>query len=111
MLNENDNLTECTTSNFFLVKNGIIKTPALECGILAGITRAKVIEIAQDAGIQIEETELKLEDLQSADEIFITGTIKGVVPVNKIIGQADWEGGPGSVTEHLRDLFYKSAGM
>lgn len=111
MLNENDHLTECSTSNFFIVINGIVKTPALECGILAGITRAKVIEIAAGEDITVEETELTLEDLQSADEIFITGTIKGVVPVNKIMGQADWEGSPGPVTENLRGLLYKSAGM
>jgi branched-chain amino acid aminotransferase len=111
MLNENDHLTECTTSNIFIVTDGIVETPSLECGILPGITRMKVLEIARNNKIEVEETELTLDDLESADEIFITGSIKGIVPVKQIIGNANWEGAPGPVTERLRELFYKSAGI
>jgi branched-chain amino acid aminotransferase len=113
MLNANDLLTECTTSNIFLVKDGVVKTPSLECGILPGITRMKVLEIALNNKIGTEEIELTLDDLESADEIFITGSIKGIVPVKQIIGKADWEGEkvPGPVTARLRELFHKSAGI
>lgn len=111
MLNENNYLTECSASNLFMVKDGIVKTPSLDCGILAGITRKKVLEIALGNRFDVEETELTLDDLVSADEIFITGTIKGVVPVRKIIGNADWDSVPGPVMEKLRELFYQSAGM
>lgn len=111
MLNENDHLTECSTSNFFLVKDGAVKTPSLDCGILAGIIREKIIGIAHSEGIPVEETSLTLDDLKSADEVFITGTVKGVVPVNRIIGQVEWEGEPGAITEQLREAFYVSSGM
>ncbi len=111
MLNEEGHLTECTTSNFFIVTDGMIRTPPLSSGILAGITREMLVETARNEGIPLEECELSVGDLLSADEIFITGTIKGVVPVNKIIGQAEWEAPPGPVTEKLRNAFYKSVSL
>jgi branched-chain amino acid aminotransferase len=111
MLNEYGHLTECSTSNLYLVKGEIVKTPCLDCGILPGITRAKLFMIAKDEGIAIEEAHLTLEDLQLAEEIFVSGTIKGVVPVRKVIGHASWEGAPGPVTERLREAFYKATGM
>jgi branched-chain amino acid aminotransferase len=111
MLNEKDHLTECTTSNFFIVKDGIIKTPSLESGLLAGITRGMLRDIAVDRGMPFEETEITKADLESADEVFISGTIKGVVPVIKIIGQVRWEGVPGPVTAKIRDEYYIFAGL
>jgi len=111
MLNENNHLTEATTSNFYIVKDGVIKTASIECGILAGITRELLIKIARGENIVLEETELSLADLEAADEVFVSGTIKGVVPVKKVIGLADWSNEPGPVTLKLRDLYYKSVGL
>jgi len=111
MLNENNHLTEITTSNFFLVSNGIVRTPSLECGILDGITRRKIIEVAKSEGIEVVETELSIDDLVSADEIFITGTIKGVVPVRKIIGDAAWEGEPGPIAGRIRRAYKNISGV
>jgi branched-chain amino acid aminotransferase len=111
MLNEDDHLTEATTSNFYIVKDGVIKTPSIDCGILPGITRGLLIKVAKEGGIPIEETKLTLDDLENADEVFVSGTIKGVVPVRKVIGLANWEGEPGPVTEKLRELYYKFAGL
>ena len=110
MLNENDFLTECTTSNIFLVIDGVVRTPSLDCGILDGITRQKVIATAVNAGIIVEECELTLDDLKSADEIFMSGTIKGVVPVRQVVGGAEWSGNPGSVTQKLSELYKSESG-
>jgi branched-chain amino acid aminotransferase len=101
MLNENGHLTEATTSNLFLVKDGALRTPSLDCGILEGITRAKLLELARALGIPAEECELGPDDLTAADEIFISGTIKGVVPARKVVGGAEWVGAPGDVTARL----------
>jgi branched-chain amino acid aminotransferase len=111
MLNEHGQLTEITTSNIFLVKDGILKTPSLECGILDGITRMKILDFAKSDGIPCEETELYLVDLASADEIFITGTIKGVVPVRKIIGQVEWDQDPGPICQRLRKIYKEKSGV
>ncbi len=111
MLNETGHLTECTTSNIYLVKDGRILTPSLESGILDGITRMKVREVASNEGIHFIEGEYSVGDLESADEIFMTGTVKGVVPVCRINGTAKWQGDPGPVTDRLRKAYIDFAGV
>ncbi len=110
MLNENDHVTECTTSNIFIVFNGVVKTPSLDSGILAGITRNQVLHVAELEGIPAQEALLTLDDLKSADEIFITGTVRMIMPVRKIIGKIDWEAGPGPITRRLMDAFVQALG-
>jgi len=108
MLNEHGNITESTTSNFYIVKSGRILTPPLDSGILAGITREYLRSLCESAKIDFIETVLNLEDLASADEMFLSGTVKGVMPVSRIVGVAEWSGKPGPVTKKLRDLYESS---
>ena len=105
MLNPLGILTECTTSNFFLVKEGRVLTPSLSCGILAGITREVVIQLARENGLLVEEGEWPPEILAQAEEAFITGTIKKVMPVTLLDGRPVGDGKPGAVTQKLIKLY------
>lgn len=103
MLNEHGDITECTTSNLFVVKDGVARTPALECGLLAGITRAFVLATAAEGGIEAYEDHLRREDLERADEVFITSSTRDIVPVRTV--DALTFDAPGPVTARLMTLF------
>ena len=105
MLNSQGFLTECTTSNFFMVHEGRVLTPSLDCGILAGITREVVIQLARENGLLVEEGEWPPEYLAKAEEAFVTGTTKKVMPVTHLDGQPIGNGLPGPVTRELLRLF------
>ena len=98
-------LAECSTSNIFLVKAGLVRTPALEIGILHGITRQKVLELAKKNGIAFEEAALAPDDLRRADEAFLTSSVRGVLPVVRVDGQPIGDGRPGPVTRKLMALY------
>ena len=87
MLNAYGKLTEGTISNIFFCKNGILCTPSLECGILNGITRAVVINLAGRDGLKVEEGEFTKEDLCASEEVFITSTTLEIMPVSKVDDQ------------------------
>ncbi|HTS12572.1 MAG TPA: branched-chain amino acid aminotransferase [Candidatus Limnocylindrales bacterium] len=78
------NVAELSTSNIFMAKDGVVYTPAANGTFLAGITRKRVIGLLRDAGVKVEETILRYEDFQKADEIFSTGNYSKVVPVIRI---------------------------
>lgn len=105
MLNPLGILTECTTSNFFLVKEGRVLTPSLSCGILAGITRETIIQLARENGMLVEEGEWPPDILAGAEEAFITGTVKKVMPVTFLDGRPFGDGKPGPVTQKLMKLY------
>ena len=84
MLNVYGKLAEGTISNIFFFKDNVICTPSTECGILDGITRGIVIEIAMRYGLIVKEGEFTMEDLYSAEEVFITNTTLEVMPVSKV---------------------------
>jgi branched-chain amino acid aminotransferase len=105
MLNHRGELTEGTTSNLFLVQAGRVRTPALDCGILDGITRGVVLGIAKDLGIPTEETRLVQTDLAVADECFLTNTTQEVLPVTRVDGKPIGTGRPGGITRRLHELF------
>jgi branched-chain amino acid aminotransferase len=84
MLNAYGKLTEGTISNVFFYKDSILCTPSPQCGILDGITRGIVIDIASRDGLEVKEGEFTPEDLYSAEEIFITNTTLEVMPVSKV---------------------------
>jgi branched-subunit amino acid aminotransferase/4-amino-4-deoxychorismate lyase len=98
-LNTAGHLCEAATSNLFLVKDGGIFTPSLDTGCLPGITRAVAIEIAARLGIQSTEGFLTEADLDNADEIFLTSSIRGVMGVSRF-GERRLP--PGPITGMLR---------
>lgn len=104
MLNENGFLTECTTSNLFFVKDGAMKTPSLDCGILSGITRSLLLDVARRNGIRVDEGHFPASDLRGAEEAFITSTTKDLVPIRTVDG-ARLEASPGPITKKLSALF------
>lgn len=82
LINENKNVVEVTNANIFIIKDSVIKTPALTEGCIKGVTRKKVIEIlTKNPNYTIEETSISPFELQKADEIFITNAIIGIQPV------------------------------
>jgi branched-chain amino acid aminotransferase len=82
--NTRGELCECTGSNIFVVADGVVLTPPVGSGLLAGITRELTIEWGRDAGIDIREEALSLDVLQSADEVFITSSTKDVLPIHAV---------------------------
>ena len=86
LLNERAEVAECTSANIFCVKDGAVLTPPLSSGCLEGVTRSLLLEIAPRAGISMSEKTLTLDDLYSADEVFITSTNRTLLGVSEISG-------------------------
>ncbi|MDK1031615.1 MAG: branched-chain-amino-acid transaminase [Planctomycetia bacterium] len=107
MLNSDGYVAEATGDNVFIVRKGKVLTPPAGAGILMGITRNEVIEIAKSLGIETSEENLTPEDLYSADECFLTGTAAEVVPVIRIDGRTIGEGKPGKTTLQLLGEFHR----
>ena len=105
MLNKDGFLAEGSTSNVFLVKDGELATPALDSGILAGVTRAYLLGLARGAGITARESMLREADLRAADEVFISGSLKEVLPVARVDGVAVGAGRPGPLTRRLLEAY------
>jgi branched-chain amino acid aminotransferase len=105
MRNYRGELTECTQSNFFIVKNGAALTPPLESGLLPGITREFIFEIGRDAGIDVREQVLRDEDLFRADESFLTSTTRELLPIVAVDDRKIGDGKPGPVTLKLLKAF------
>jgi len=84
MLNMAGNVSEGSVDNVFIVVDAVLKTPPLADGMLEGITRAVVIDVAEQAGIHCEQTSLQVDDLLQADECFLTGTGAELIPVRRI---------------------------
>lgn len=101
MLTTTGQVCECTGDNIFLVKNGKIHTPPTSMGILEGITRALVMELAAKRGLVTLETVLDRHDLFVADECFGTGTAAEVVPITQIDGRKVGDGTPGPITKQI----------
>lgn len=101
--NTRDELCEGTGSNIFVVVDGVVRTPPLSSGPLAGITRELTIEWAREAGIEVVEEAMPLTVLTTADEVFLTGTTRDVHPVHDVDGRALTA--PGPVTARVRDAF------
>ena len=83
-LNTSGHLCEAATSNVFLVRNGRLLTPPLDSGCLPGITRTVVMDLARQNGVSCEEIRLEKGDIENADEIFLTSSIRGPVPVSRL---------------------------
>jgi len=109
MLNHKGDIAECTGDNIFIVKRGILKTPPTDAGILEGITRNCVVQLAAKASIPVQEVTLQRHDVYTADECFLTGTAAEVIAVVEIDGRKIGAGVPGPITQDLRQRFQKFA--
>jgi branched-chain amino acid aminotransferase len=109
MLNHKGEVAECTGDNIFVVLRGKLHTPPTEAGILEGITREAVMELAAEAGIEVRETALTKHDVYIADECFLTGTAAEVVPVVKVDSRPIGDGKPGPITRDLMERFHRLA--
>jgi len=106
MLNHKGEVAECTGDNIFVVRRGALHTPSLDAGILEGITRDAVIELARSAGCTVVERALDRHDVYSADECFLTGTAAEVIAVVECDGRPIGAGKPGPITQELRTRFH-----
>jgi branched-chain amino acid aminotransferase len=101
MLNKDGYVAEGTGDNIFIVKDNGIITPPTTAGILIGITRNVVIELANEAGMTVKEEQLTRDDLYNADECFLTGTAAEIIPVVNLDGRKIASGRPGKITFSL----------
>ena len=105
MLNEQGFVSECTGDNIFIIKNGVISTPPIAAGALAGVTRAVVFDLAAELGIPIREPMMTRYDIFTADECFLTGTAAEVIPAVKLDTRLIGDGKPGPITRRLITRF------
>ena len=105
LLNERGEVSECTAANIFAVKGDKVVTPPLSSGCLEGVTRGVLAEVAPEAGVAVAEQTLRLEDLYSAEEVFMTSTNRNVIGVREIAGRKIGDGRTGEVTRKLDTVF------
>lgn len=109
MFNHSGYVAEASGDNVFIIKDGVIYTPPVSAGALDGITRALVIRLARQEGVEVVERNLTRADLYICDEFFLTGTAAEVIGVveadNRMIG----DGKPGKITKMLREKFFDYA--
>ena len=105
MLNGDGFVAEATGDNVFVVARGMLVTPSTDSGILQGVTRDAVIELARRRGIDTLEPHLTRHELYTADECFLTGTAAEIVPVIKVDGRVIGSGKPGPITLDLIKAF------
>ena len=104
MLNTHGFVAECTGENLFVVRDGALITPPLSSGALEGITRASVMTIARDLGIDVREDNLLRSDLYLADEAFLTGTAAEIVPMRSVDDREIGE--PGEITRKIQEIYF-----
>lgn len=109
LLNERGELAEGASSNVFVVASGTVLTPPLSAGLLAGITRGVVLELAPALGLETREVTLVPRDLAGAAEVFITSSLREVAPVRAVDGHAVGSGDPGPTTLRLLAAFREYA--
>lgn len=109
MLNEQGEVTEATTANVYLVRGTSLVTPPLEAGILRGTTRTRILELCKAAGIPAAEVPVHKDDLFAADEIFVSSSVRGILPVVKVDEAHISDGKPGALTRRIRRLFETAA--
>lgn len=107
LLNERNLLSEGSTTNIFLVLGKFVLTPHLHCGLLPGITREAVLELAGSLGLEAAEWELGERDLFQAQEAFLTNSLIQVMPLTQVSGQPVGSGQPGLITRKLMAAYRK----
>ncbi len=107
MLNHRGEVAECTGDNIFILRRGKLITPPIDAGILEGITRNAVIELAQAAGMEVQEIPFTRYDIYVADECFLTGSAAEVIPVIKLDDRPIGDGTVGATTRQLSQAFHE----
>jgi branched-chain amino acid aminotransferase len=105
LCNSEGHVTEGTTFNLFYIRRGILATPPLDIGILDGITRRKVIQLAHELKIPCREVRFPKERLYEADEVFLSSSIKEVFPVTQIDSVTIGQGSQGLLTKRIHDAY------
>ncbi|MBL8946811.1 MAG: aminotransferase class IV [Myxococcales bacterium] len=95
-------IAEGATSNVFFVAEGVVRTPDLQAGLLAGITREVVCELSAELGLPVQTGRVWPDDLRGADEVFLTSSVRGIMPVTKLDGRVVGGGVEGPITARLR---------
>jgi branched-chain amino acid aminotransferase len=109
MRNYRGELAECSVSNLFVVKDGTALTPPLSAGLLPGITREFIFEVGQATDIPVQEAVLRDADIYGADEAFLTGTTREIMPIVQVEDRAIGSGAPGAITRKLHEAFRRMA--
>ncbi|HEY4711327.1 MAG TPA: aminotransferase class IV [Dehalococcoidia bacterium] len=110
LLNEQGYLAEGSTTNIFLASNGELITPSLESGVLPGITREAVLEIARTSNIKTLERQVELKELIEAEEAFVTNSVLELMPLTWFEGKSIGSGKPGRMTKELLTAYRKLVG-
>ncbi|MFN7990685.1 MAG: branched-chain amino acid transaminase [Candidatus Micrarchaeia archaeon] len=105
MLSEEGHVSEGTGENIFIIKNGELITPPLFDGVLAGVTRESVIQLAREMGVIVKERTILRDELYTADEVFLCGTAAEITPVISI-DKRQVGPGPGKLTKEIMDTFF-----
>ncbi len=106
ILDLNDYVTEASTSNFFIIKNGVLMTAPVELGVLGGITRQHLIEVARNLGMPVAETAFTLEDVYASEERFVSSSLKGAMPVYRV-NDHQFTPGYGPLTHRLNTAYWE----
>lgn len=109
MRNYRSEISECSQSNLFVVKGGAVRTPPIDAGLLAGITRQFVFDISRACGVDVREATMNDADLFGADEMFLTSTTREIVPIVRVNDSTIGSGLPGPVTRRLHEEFRRQA--
>jgi branched-subunit amino acid aminotransferase/4-amino-4-deoxychorismate lyase len=105
LLNTRGLVAEGSVSNVFVVRDRQLITPPVKDGVLPGVTRAAVLDIAREAGVEVAEVSIHLDDIAGADEAFLTNAVAGVLPLTSVNGVSIGQGKPGELTLRLRMLY------
>jgi len=106
MLDPQGYVAEGTGENIFVVRHGVVRTPPTAASILAGITRATVMDLLREQGIEVREEMIARDELYTADEVFLTGTAAEVTPVREIDHRKVGRGEAGPITRRLQEAFF-----
>lgn len=105
LVDEQGAMSEGSSSNFFVVKDGVVVTPPASTGLLVGITRTFAIHACESLGVAVRERVLFTPDVRAADEAFLTSSIREIVPVVRLDGWTIGQGRPGALTQRIHARF------
>ena len=106
MLNSRGDVAEGSGANLFLVKGGHVVTNDIDASIVSGITRDSVIQIAKDLGLPVDIQPMSVSDVETADELFFSGTAVEITPIRELDGRVIGDGKPGAITRRLQTTFF-----